>query len=222
MNKLCESEWIGLTIGPLSSKWRYPLGEWRKVAAIWLSGDGRYFEYIEGDGIIINGKTRTVNLVSIQEFGDCEIYLEFCLPEGSNSGVYLMGRYEIQIYDSYQMDNPPYSGIECGGIYPRWIDNKNVGGRSPDLNVARAPGQWQSFNILFKAPRFDSIDRKVSRASFIEVRHNGYLIHKNVEVDGPTRASLFEDEALVGPLMLQGDHGPIAFRNIRIRRCKFD
>lgn len=213
-----QGQWQSLSLGPLSDHWRCPFGQWTKAATILLAGDGRRFEWVPGEGILVNGSEgRTTHLVSLGEWSDCELHVEFLIPKGSNSGVYLMGRYEIQIYDSFLMESPPYPGIECGGIYPRWVEGRNVEGHSPLRNVARPAGEWQSFDIIFRAPRFDAKGRKVEPALFVEVRHNGVVVHQNVAVSGPTRAALFVDEQPSGPLMLQGDHGPVAYRNIRIR-----
>jgi hypothetical protein len=149
-----------------------------------------------------------------------EVHVEFCIPKHSNSGVYLMGRYEVQIYDSFGVVKDEYPGLECGGIYPRWIGDKNVGGSSPRVNVSKAPGEWQSFDITFRAPRFGPDGKKTGNARFVKVLHNGKLIHENLEVDGPTRATLWEDEKPTGPLRLQGDHGPVAYRDVQVRELK--
>ena len=143
--------------------------------------------------------------------------MEFLIPRKSNSGVYLQGRYEVQIYDSFGVEHDEYPGIECGGIYPRWIREINVEGHSPRVNVSKPPGEWQSFDITFRAPRFDATGRKAANAKFVKVVHNGKTVHENVEVTGPTRASLWEDEKAAGPLRLQGDHGPVAFRNLQVK-----
>lgn len=139
------------------------------------------------------------------------------IPEHSNSGVCFMGRYELQIYDSFGVARDKYPGIECGGVYPRWIDNHNVGGHSPRVNASRPPGQWQAFDVTFRAPRFGRDGKKTADAVFVKVVHNGKVIQENVAVTGPTRSAAFDEERPAGPLMLQGDHGPVAFRNLRIR-----
>jgi sugar phosphate isomerase/epimerase len=139
------------------------------------------------------------------------------IPKGSNSGVYFMGRYEIQVYDSYGVEKGQYPGIECGGIYERWDNNRNpkgFEGHSPRVNASRAPGQWQTFDVIFRAPRFDKNGRKISNARFEKIVHNGVVVHEDVELTGPTRAGTYNDEKPTGPLMLQGDHGPVAYRNI--------
>jgi hypothetical protein len=136
-------------------------------------------------------------------------------PQGSNSGVYLQGLYEVQVFDSYGVASPKTS--DCGAIYHRWIDNKPVGGSAPKMNASRKPGEWQSFHIWFRAPRFDASGKKTGNARFLRVLHNGVEVQKDVEVDGPTRAHMNIPEAALNPLMLQGDHGPVAYRNLYMR-----
>lgn len=167
------------------------------------------------------------NIHTKKEYGDVEVHVEFLVPRNSNSGVYLMGRYEVQIYDSWDpkadrpKENPTFS--DCGGIYQRWDPARGPGnegfeGRAPRANACKKWGEWQSFDIVFRAPRFDASGKKVENARFLKVVHNGTVVHENVELTGPTRAATWErDEKPLGPLMLQGDHGPVAFRNIRIR-----
>jgi hypothetical protein len=166
--------------------------------------------------IIVNSASgRTSNLVTGSNFGDVELYLEFLISKGSNSGVYLHGLYEVQILDSYGVASP---GVhDCGAIYERWINNKGVGGSPPSQNASLPPGEWQSFHIWFRAPRFDADGTKSADATFLTVEHNGVAVQKNVSSEGPTRAGMDIPEARENPLMLQGDHGPVAFRNIYIR-----
>jgi len=170
---------------------------------------------VPGDRLLNGPGGRTVNLVTDEKFGDVELHLEFMLSKGSNSGVYLQGLYEVQIFDSWDSP-PPMKTSDCGAIYHRWVDNKGVGGSPPLHNASRRPGEWQSFQIWFQAPRFEG-GRKVQNAQFIRVLHNGLTVQENVEVDGPTRAHMPIAEAALNPLMLQGDHGPVAFRNIHVR-----
>jgi hypothetical protein len=125
-----------------------------------------------------------------------------------------MGRYEIQILDSWQAHGLRFS--TCGGVYARWIDETAVGGAPPRINASRPPGEWQEYDIRFRAPRFELDGTRSQRATFEQVVWNGELVHKNVELDGPTRASMAEDEVPRGPLMIQGDHGPVGFRNIHL------
>ncbi|MCX6634974.1 MAG: DUF1080 domain-containing protein, partial [Acidobacteria bacterium] len=90
-------------------------------------------------------------------------------------------------------------------------------GSAPAVNANRRPGEWQSFQIWFRAPRFDAAGKKTGNARFIRVLHNGVPVQTDVEVDGPTRAHMNIPEAPLNPLMLQGDHGPVAYRSIHIR-----
>lgn len=174
---------------------------------------------LPGDRMLNGPQGRTANLVTDEKFGDVELYLEFMIPNGSNSGVYLHGLYEVQVFDSYGSTEPMKTS-DCGGIYHRWIDNKGVGGSAPSRNASRRPGEWQSFQVWFRAPRFEAGRRKTENAKFIRVLHNGLSIQNDVEVDGPTRANMKIPEAPENPLMLQGDHGPVAYRNIYIRALR--
>jgi hypothetical protein len=167
----------------------------------------------EPGGRILNGNGRTANLVTDDKHGDIELYLEFMLSKGSNSGVYLQGLYEIQIFDSYGSDVAMKTS-DGGAIYHRWINEQGVGGSAPKLNASRPAGQWQSYQVWFQAPRFDAAGKKTANARFLRVLYNAQLVQQDVEVEGPTRAHMPIGEAPQNPLMLQGDHGPVAFRNI--------
>lgn len=208
---------VSLTGEDLSA-WRGDTGQWRVIGGVFLNPANEKLLSVK-TGTIINGPTgRTSHLLSKAEFGDVKAHIEFMVPRESNSGVYFMGRYEIQVFDSWEKTSP-YPGIECGGIYQRWDNSrypKGFEGHSPRVNASRAPGQWQTFDVVFRAPRFDKRGRKLSNARFETVVHNGVLIHEDIELTGPTRAGMANDEKPTGPLMLQGDHGPVAYRNIRI------
>jgi hypothetical protein len=168
-----------------------------------------------GEGILLNGKGKAANLYSQEKFGDVSLHIEYFIPKGSNSGVYLQGRYEIQILDSFGTTDLKYS--DNGGVYQIGPRSNATGGKAPDVNASLAPGEWQTFEIDFRAPRFDPQGKKTENAKFVRVVHNGQVIHRNVEVAAPTRAAGFRDEQTTGPLMIQGDHGPVAVRNIRVR-----
>jgi hypothetical protein len=173
-----------------------------------------------GQGVLVNGpKGLTNDLITRQSWGDVEVSLEFMIPKHSNSGVKLEGVYEIQIFDSLKVAKP--TGADCGGIYPRGelkpryhtIDD----GVPPLTNAAKAPGEWQTLEIVFRAPRFDATGHKVANARFEKVVLNGTLIHQQAEARTPTGAIWRQAEKPTGPLLLQGDHGPVAFRNVRLR-----
>jgi len=203
------------------STWRDNTGQWKIVGDTFINPENeKLLSSKPGTGVIINGPTgRTSHLFSKDQFGNIKVHIEFMVPKGSNSGVYFAGRYEIQVYDSYDAKKGEYPGIECGGIYERWDENrtpKGFEGHSPRVNASREPGQWQTFDVIFRAPRFDKDGQKISNARFEKVVHNGTVIHADVELSGPTRASAYNDEKPTGPLMLQGDHGSVAYRNIRI------
>lgn len=167
-------------------------------------------------GRILNSlKGKTNNLVSTAAFGDVELYLEFLVAQGSNSGVYLQGLYEVQVFDSYGKQQP--ATTDGGAIYHRWLNEKPVGGSAPKVNASLRPGQWQSYHVWFRAPRFDSAGKKTENARFLKVLYNGVPVQENVEVDGGTRSHMNIAEAATNPLMLQGDHGPVAFRNIYVK-----
>jgi hypothetical protein len=155
------------------------------------------------DNALVNSG-RGVDLYTEGEWGDCTIELEFMVPKDSNSGIYVMGEYEVQILDSYGKDK--IGPGDVGAIY---------GASVPKVNAAKKPGAWQKFVIDFRAPRFKD-GKKVANARFVKVTLNGKVLQENVEVKGPTPSCLTGKEKPKGPLMFQGDHGPVAFRNIRI------
>ena len=160
------------------------------------------------------------DLISVTEFADSELYVEFTVPKGSNAGVCLMGNYEIQIFDSYGKTDLNYD--DNGGIYAGMLDGRRVDGKPPSVNVSRPPGEWQSFHIWFRAPRFDAQGKKVENARFLRVEHNGTVIHENFELKRPTRFTPPWPERAKAPLLLQGDHGAVAFRNVYIRDLRTD
>ena len=197
-------------------------GDWMAVSNVQLVQENprALFGTAGGDALLNGSNGRAVHLVTKDSFGDVEAHLEFMISRKSNSGAYFMGRYELQIYDSHGVAKDKYPGLECGGIYPRHIDGKEVDGHSPRVNVSKPGGEWQSFHVIFRAPRFDENGKKTANAKFEKVWHNGTLVHENIELHGPTRSAMFNDEKPTGPLMLQGDHGPIAFRMVWMARLE--
>ncbi|HEX9511738.1 MAG TPA: DUF1080 domain-containing protein [Puia sp.] len=175
-----------------------------------------------GTGVALNilKADHNTQLATKEEFRDLELELDFMMAKGSNSGVYLQGRYEVQLLDSWGKLNPAFSDV--GGIYQRWDDTRGrdhegYQGIAPLQNVARAPGLWQHLHICFHAPRFNEKGEKIANAVFSRVYLNGVLVQQEAAVTGPTRSAEFSDEKPTGPLVLQGDHGNVAFRNLRYR-----
>ena len=178
-----------------------------------------------GTGVLVNNpeEGKNENLFTNVEHGDIELEVDVMMPKNSNSGLYFQGRYEVQLFDSWGVEGPQHS--DMGGIYQRWDSIRGKGkegfeGSAPKINAAKAPGLWQHFKIIFHAPKFDGAGEKIKNASFEEVWLNGVLVQENVEVSGPTRAAAFEDEKPLGPLMIQGDHGPVALKNMRYKHYK--
>ncbi len=177
----------------------------------------------DGTGVLLNNQTpeQKAHIFTGFAHGDMELDIEFLMPKTSNSGIYFQSRYEVQLLDSWMVEEP--AAGDCGGIYERWDPSRPDGqkgyeGHPPRINAAKAPGLWQHFHIKFRAPRFDAEGNKTANAVFEEVILNGIKIHENVEVTGPTRAAASEDsEVPLAPLMIQGDHGPVAFRNIKYK-----
>jgi hypothetical protein len=182
--------------------------------------------FSNGTGILVNfpdKKNKGEDLYTLAEYGDIDLELDYLMALGGNSGIYLQGRYEIQLEENWGLLNP--KSVNNGGIYQRWDDSKPEGqkgysGFAPRQNVSRAPGLWQKLKISFQAPRFDAAGKKIANAVMLKIELNGVIIHDNVELSGPTRGSLSNTEAATGPLRLQGDHGAVAFRNIKV--TKFD
>lgn len=161
---------------------------------------------------------RTDDLRFNLEHGDIRLSLDFIIPKGSNSGIYLQGRYEVQIFDSW-LKKVPGDG-DCGAIYHRWDETRGKGkegyeGHAPLQNACKAPGLWNHIDIDFKAPTFDASGKKITNARFNKVVLNGVTIHENIELLGVTRGAIFPEEGTKGPILIQGDHGQVAFKNIR-------
>lgn len=185
----------------------------------WRGGDGEPSGWIVADGAMQvppHGTPGGGDIVTRDEFGDCQIHLEFCAPtpprgDGQgrgNSGVFLMGRYEIQVLDSY--DNPTYADGLCGAVYGQY---------PPLVNACRPPGEWQIYDILFTVPRFGDDGALVS-SGYVTLLHNGVVLHNHVALIGRTghrNLPGYAPHGLTGPLKLQ-DHGdPVRYRNLWVR-----
>jgi hypothetical protein len=185
------------------------LSHWRGKAggaAPWTIRDG-YVEVAPGTG----------DITTVENFGDVQLHIEWATPavvkgegqERGNSGVFLMDRYEIQVLDSY--DNKTYFHGQAGSVYKQY---------APLVNASRKPSEWQTYDIVFHAPKFDDQGKVTDRAR-VTVLHNGVLIQNNVEIYGLTyndRPAIYIAHPPEQPLHLQ-DHGnPVRYRNIWIRR----
>lgn len=176
----------------------------------WLSADGGPAGWNVADGSMTVTKG---GIITKREFGDIQLHIEWAAPsppKGSgqdrgNSGVYFQGAYEVQVLDSH--GNETYTNGMAGAIYEQ---------SPPLVNAARPAGEWQSYDIIFRAPVFDGSGKIVKRP-VITVFFNGILVQDHVEVKGPTRAAIRTEEKPRGPLYLQ-DHGhPVKYRNIWVR-----
>lgn len=201
---------------------------WHLVNRVSLNGeDASKFESSANarGKILLNADTRVKRLpylLTKKSYQDVDVTLEFMIPKGSNAGIYLMGRYEVQILDSYGKNEVKFSDI--GGIYEEWArKNVDIGdrelykGSAPLVNAAKAPGEWQRLDIRFRAPRFDSDGKKTEDARFVFVYLNGELVQKDVSVPAPTVSNPISGEGETGPIAIQGDHGPIAIRSFTVK-----
>jgi hypothetical protein len=181
------------------------LSHWTSTRQPWKVENG-YLEVVPNAG----------DLTTKDKFGDVQLHVEWATPatirgtsqNRGNSGIFLQGRYEVQVLDSY--DNPTYADGQAGAIYGQW---------PPLVNPVRKPGEWQSYDIVFEAPRFDG--PALVTPAYVTVFLNGVLLHNRKEVMGPTvhRAlARYAPQPLEDSLVLQDHQHPVRYRNIWIRR----
>jgi hypothetical protein len=166
------------------------------------------------DGVAeVNG---TGNIMTKREFGDMQLHVEWAAPSvvkgdgqgRGNSGIYIQGRYEIQILDSYE--NKTYFNGQAASVYKQ---------HAPLVNASRKPGEWQVYDIIYHAPRFTS-EGKLEKPATVTVLHNGVLVQDHTEIKGDTSPAgepQYHAHPLKQPLVLQDHHNPVRFRNIWIR-----
>jgi len=203
------SDAIVLFDGKDLSKWQQEgrgADRGKMVDAQWKVGDG-YFEVVGGTG----------SLLTREKFGDCQLHVEWSSPaviKGTsqgrgNSGVLIMSRYEIQVLDAW--NNPTYADGQAGAIYGQW---------PPLANPARRPGEWNTYDILFEAPRFEG--DKLVKPAYVTVLYNGVMVHHHKELMGPMvyrQVAHYTPHGAEEPLMLQDHNGDkVRYRNIWIRR----
>lgn len=180
----------------------------------WTESNGRRIRWIANDSLTCVPKSASIQ--TRQSFGNCQLHVEWRAPlpaVGSgqgrgNSGVYLMSLYEVQVLDSWQ--NETYYNGQAGSIYKQYI---------PLVNASTPPGTWQTYDIIFAAPRFNT-DSTLNTPGYITVIHNGVLIQNHVELKGPTEyigKPVYKYHDSKRPLMLQNHTNPVSYRNIWIR-----
>jgi hypothetical protein len=222
-----DEGWIDLTGTDEFAAWKAS-GQWYRTTEVGTKpGNSKLLEGKPvGGPILVNSPLgKTVNLVTKANFRDVEFSCDFMMGEKSNAGVKFIGHYEIQLFDSYGKKASELTGSDCGGVYPRGEGKPKYHvidrGTPPKQNVCKKPGEWQSLQITFRAPRFDSAGKKIENASFVKVVMNGVTIHENIELRFPTGSAWRQSkEVPEGPILLQGDHGPVAFRNIMVRKIE--
>ena len=191
------------------------LGDGSDLSA-WQMADGSAPTWQMKDGVLQTGKGM---LQTRRQFTDVQLHVEFATPEEvkgdsqgrGNSGVFLLGKFEIQVLDSY--DNLTYADGQAAAMYGQY---------PPLVNASRHPGEWQSYDIIFTAPRFLA-DSKLEKPAFVTVLHNGVVVHNATAFWGPTRHRSvlpYTPDMARGPIALQ-DHGnPVRYRNIWVRELR--
>jgi len=215
---LNEEDWLGLPLSINPGNDTMPPSD----AIVLFNGDS-IDEWLDANGQkpawkVEHGILQIVpgmgDIFSKRAFGDVQLHVEWMIPSENyghgNSGIYLQGRYEVQIFNSYKDASKIYYNGQTGSLYKQY---------SPLVNASRPRGQWDVFDIIFTAPRFDK-NRKLVTPAMFTVLHNGILIQYNSELKGTTtheKTTLYEPHPLKQPLMIQ-DHGDtVFFRNIWIR-----
>jgi hypothetical protein len=216
-----DTPWAELFAGDRLDAFAGKADGWAWAKAVTLDpANPKRLKFEPGSGVLVNGEKGTArDLYTKDQYGDLEVHVEFLIARGSNSGVKFHGHYEIQITDS--AGKTDLTGDDCGGIYPRaelkpryrYLDK----GIAPKVNAANGPGEWQTLDATFLAPRFGKDGKKTANARIVRATLNGQVIHENQELQTPTGHNHVRPEVATGPLMLQGDHGPVAFRNVKVR-----
>lgn len=179
--------------------------------ALWTKRDGSPIEWILEDGIL-TVKRGQGDIVSTVKYGDAHIHVEWREPDmpdcsgqaKGNSGVYIQGAYELQVLDSYGIENPDLG--DCGAIYSIY---------KPLVNACKPALEWQTYDIYLRAPRFNE-DGTVKESARVTILQNGVCVQNNIELYSTTPGGVTDQKAAEGPLLLQ-DHGdPVSFRNIWI------
>ncbi|HOA52412.1 MAG TPA: DUF1080 domain-containing protein [Thermogutta sp.] len=205
-----EEGWITIPIEKGLPGWKLKgqpeQSKWQVGTAAVDPNDPKSLICQPGGHELVNVGSRGVDIFTEQTFGDAIIELEVMVPQGSNSGIYVMGEYEIQILDSYGKQTLGMG--DMGAVYSMAV---------PKVNACKKPGEWQKYVIEYRAPKFDATGTKIANGRLVKVILNDQVIHENLELKSQTPGGVTGKEAPRGPLMFQGNHGPVAYRNIRIK-----
>jgi hypothetical protein len=185
-------------------------GTEKSLSDNWTYRDGKPVGWAVADGV---ATSKHMDIITKERYQDFTLHVEFNEPQmgpevkgqaRGNSGVYLQGRYEIQVLDSYGIAKPDKG--DCGAIYNQ---------KAPDENACLPPGQWQTYDITFKAAKFDENGKKIAKAR-VTVIQNGKKIQDDIEINGTTGSEYLKESAKPGPIMLQYHHNSVNFRNVWI------
>ena len=204
-----QQGWLMLTWGDALGQWEHE--GWSLVNAEMDRNEPSRFALEEGQGALVNTGENPSHYVSRAEFGDCEVHLGFMLPKGGRAGVLLGGSHEIVLADSKGVKEPGTN--DCGGI----PSSNGNSGRAPDFNPFRGPGEWHELDLVYRAPRFNEKGEKIRDARFERVQVDGMAIHEGVRMTASTEGAVRDGESALGPLVLRGDAGKVAFRDVRVK-----
>jgi len=195
--------------------WKSSSYEWKPVANAWLDRIGDTIATTSGVGMLYfkNIPHHKSMLFSTFEHSDCDLHLEVLLPPNGESGIYLQGKYKININDSYD-DIVATTMHTLGSVGGSAKAEDNFQGIIPMANMANPAGAWNTIDVQFQAPKFNWSNKKVSNAIFLSVKVNGVEVHKNVEIPAISTGSELNQETISGPLMLENAATGVVFRNI--------
>ncbi|MDQ2078208.1 family 16 glycoside hydrolase [Marinimicrobium sp. ABcell2] len=201
-----------------------PNANWHLVEDVTADGDALRTTRGENNTIAVNGEDWADSgyLETHVNVGDSLVRMEFLLPEGSSAGLYLLGRYEVSLADSY--GETELEPSDMGGLAHRWNPNQEIpefDGVAPASNAANPAGEWQTVEVEFRAPRYDDAGAKTDNALLLSVTVNGEQVQYKTIATGFTRDPIRNWEQPSGPMMIRGDRGPIAIRNFEVRRADF-
>jgi hypothetical protein len=186
---------------------------WKWVADAKLAADPKKLEGVGAGGspesVLLNGDVGT-DLITEAAYGDVKVEVEFLLAKESNSGLFLIGQYEVQVTDSFGIADKDLRPGDCGGL--PWT-------KAASVNACKKPGEWQRYEITFRAPKFEG-GKKVKSARIEKTVLNGKTVMENVDIPEPTGGGIEGDEKPAGPLLLQGNEGVVAFRNLKVTPLK--